>query len=269
PTPSNAPLEGTYAKWAAVAQVLMLVLVAFGYWYTVLPVYQKSLLDEDIAKKTLELNKATKDLETLKITVDTEEKQLALVQSSIDKYRNESSKAKTEAFKAKLESATARTDVAIKYALLRSQSLSLFFGELLSNCTGTSVTSDQKLVDCIELTAKKSSSFLRLDEPDGKSVLARIRKSVNVNHDDWNTLTLESEKKISALSQKIDDLKKAVDVAKQNRKRTTPQERMDAIGADYEDSKSVSDLTFQLIHLKYEVPKDRQALLRKILDIPV
>lgn len=64
--PATTPVpEGTYAKLAAVAQVLMLVLVGFGYWYTVLPVYQKSLLDEEIAKKTIELNSATYELTTL------------------------------------------------------------------------------------------------------------------------------------------------------------------------------------------------------------
>ena len=44
------------AQWS---QVLMLGLVAFGYFYTVRPVYQKDLLEEDAARLTLE----TKQLE--------------------------------------------------------------------------------------------------------------------------------------------------------------------------------------------------------------
>lgn len=43
--------SGRAANWA---QVLMLALVAFGYFYTVRPVYQKDLLEEDVARLTLE-----------------------------------------------------------------------------------------------------------------------------------------------------------------------------------------------------------------------
>lgn len=42
------------ARAANASQIGLLLLAVFGYFYTVVPVYQKSLLDEDIAKKTLE-----------------------------------------------------------------------------------------------------------------------------------------------------------------------------------------------------------------------
>lgn len=38
------------------SQVGILIIAVFGYFYTIVPIYQKSILDEDIAKKTLELN---------------------------------------------------------------------------------------------------------------------------------------------------------------------------------------------------------------------
>lgn len=53
-------------KWlgriANASQVGLLILAAFGYFYTVIPVYQKSLLDEEIAKKTLDLQKKESEL---------------------------------------------------------------------------------------------------------------------------------------------------------------------------------------------------------------
>lgn len=61
-SPSSASVEPPKSKvdtWlvrlANTSQLGLLALAAFGYVYTVLPVYQKSLLDEEIAKKTLEL----------------------------------------------------------------------------------------------------------------------------------------------------------------------------------------------------------------------
>ena len=53
-------------KWlgriANASQAGLLMLAAFGYFYTVIPVYQKALLDEEIAKKTLELQEKESEL---------------------------------------------------------------------------------------------------------------------------------------------------------------------------------------------------------------
>lgn len=247
----------------------MLILIAFGYWYTVIPVYQKSLLDEEISKKTLELNKATKDLGKLEAKLSVEEKKLALVQSTIDRYKSESSKSKSEAAKAKFESVVARESEATKYALLRNQSLSLFFGEILNYCTGEIVSSEQKLVECIISRSKQSSSFSRLDETDGNSVLVKLKKSVEANRDEWNTITVEYEKRNSALSQKIEDIKKANELSKKNRRRDTLQEKSDAIGADYTDEKILMELTFDAIKLKYNIPELKRTVIRKILNISI
>ncbi|GAC1405688.1 MAG: hypothetical protein NVSMB6_00630 [Burkholderiaceae bacterium] len=106
----------------------MLILVGFGYWYTVLPVYQKSLLDEEIAKKTIELNSATTELATLRSGIHDKESELASLQRSIDIYKSDTRQARSDATKAKLDSAIAHQDAAAKYSSLRSQSLSLFWG---------------------------------------------------------------------------------------------------------------------------------------------
>jgi len=49
-----------------VSQVLLVFLAIFGYFYTVKPVYEKALLDEQIAEKTLELKTMNSDLAQLK-----------------------------------------------------------------------------------------------------------------------------------------------------------------------------------------------------------
>lgn len=177
--PAATPvLEGNYAKLAAIAQVLMLVLVGFGYWYTVLPVYQKSLLDEEIAKKTIELNSATTELTTLRNGIHEKESELASLQHSINAYKNDSRQARSDATKAKHDSAVAQQDAAEKYSTLRSQSLGLFWGEIVQQCVGDSISNDEKLMQCIETRAKTSRSYSQLEPGDGVAVLQKIRASV-------------------------------------------------------------------------------------------
>lgn len=59
---SVSVIDKTLSRVANASQLGLLLLAAFGYFYTVIPVYQKSLLDEEIAKKTLELNAKDSEL---------------------------------------------------------------------------------------------------------------------------------------------------------------------------------------------------------------
>jgi len=54
--PGTSKLDVALARIANLSQLGLLLLAVFGYVYTVLPVYQKALLDEEISKRTLELN---------------------------------------------------------------------------------------------------------------------------------------------------------------------------------------------------------------------
>ncbi|MDT7848285.1 hypothetical protein Q9292_01580 [Methylophilus sp. VKM B-3414] len=51
------------ARLSHLSQLGLLIIAAYGYVYTVLPVYQKSLLDEQIAKKELELKEVQLQLD--------------------------------------------------------------------------------------------------------------------------------------------------------------------------------------------------------------
>jgi len=55
-------IDKTLSRVANASQLGLLLLAGFGYFYTVIPVYQKSLLDEEIAKKTIELNAKDSEL---------------------------------------------------------------------------------------------------------------------------------------------------------------------------------------------------------------
>jgi hypothetical protein len=57
---SDSWLDRWFSRASNFSQVLMLLLVAFGYFYTVRPVYQKDLLEEDLAKLTLDADRIAK-----------------------------------------------------------------------------------------------------------------------------------------------------------------------------------------------------------------
>ena len=46
------------------AQIVLVVVAVFGYFYTVLPIYQKELLSEEIAKRTIELEGVQEQLKS-------------------------------------------------------------------------------------------------------------------------------------------------------------------------------------------------------------
>lgn len=276
PPAVRTPPEGIYAKIASLAQVLMLVLVAFGYWYTVLPVYQKSLLDEDIAKKTIELNKATKDLGSLhndmgnlREKVALKEVELSALQKSIEGYKKESFNARVDASNAKQESIIARDNAATKYALLRSQSLSLFWGDLLRYCVGNAVATDIKLGECFEAQSRKSAAFGKLDEADGRSVLVAIRRSVGVHKDSWNKIFQEYSDERKLLEGKALEAKQSFEAEKAKRKVTTQQDKFDAITTDYNGESAIRKANFAIIELEMKLPVQHEKLLRIILNIPV
>ena len=57
--PKNSPLDIWLNRLSHLSQIGLLIIAVFGYFYTVVPFYQKSLLDEQIAQKEIEL-KASK-----------------------------------------------------------------------------------------------------------------------------------------------------------------------------------------------------------------
>lgn len=58
----RASIDQWFDRAGQASQVLLLLLGVFGYFYTVLPLYQKALLAEEIAKTSPDLNNATDEL---------------------------------------------------------------------------------------------------------------------------------------------------------------------------------------------------------------
>lgn len=124
------------------SQVLLLLLGVFGYFYTVLPVYQKSLLDEEIAKKTIELSRMEAKASELGGKIAEKETELAAkdrrlaeagraLQALSTRYNSavhDARIAEGEAMRARVNEVQAQADAVTRYSQLRAQ----LYGEALS-----------------------------------------------------------------------------------------------------------------------------------------
>lgn len=107
---SASRIDTLFSRASHASQVLLLVLGGVGYFYTVLPLYQKALLDEDIAKKTLELNQKTQETALLSeqikartLELAARDKQLSELSSSVATANIQKLVAESKALKASAE----------------------------------------------------------------------------------------------------------------------------------------------------------------------
>ncbi len=90
------PKESISTKLGAWSQIGMLLLVAFGYFYTVRPVFQYQLLQEQTAKLELEKIETKKHLTQLNMAKSEAEKDLALLREALDREKDERNKLVTQ-----------------------------------------------------------------------------------------------------------------------------------------------------------------------------
>lgn len=62
-SPSPSGLDKWLSRLASASQPLLLLLATFGYFYTVVPIYQKEMLSEQIAAKEIELSRLQKQID--------------------------------------------------------------------------------------------------------------------------------------------------------------------------------------------------------------
>ncbi|MDQ2045861.1 hypothetical protein NRL14_19340 [Pseudoalteromonas sp. 20-92] len=86
---SSSGFEKYSAIIANFSQVLMLVVVVWGYLYTVLPVFQKEKLTEDLARLEIEKSRWEQEIENYAKNIQRNQAELSLLES--DKYELENS----------------------------------------------------------------------------------------------------------------------------------------------------------------------------------
>jgi hypothetical protein len=97
----ETPLAGNLsdrilARVSFLAQIVTPILAVLGFYYTVLPLYSKSILEEQVAKSQLELESEQKSLDQLNATIDQRKKDVADLTVQVSEERSTSSNLRGE-----------------------------------------------------------------------------------------------------------------------------------------------------------------------------
>jgi cell division protein FtsB len=184
------------------AQVVALVVAIFGYFYTVRPVYQKQLLDEQIAEKSVLLRDSTAKLEQLR----DEEKKLKNENIRLhDEANNTYSRLRKNLIS---ELGT----VSAKCAYLSNvKDANLLDGQKLMGCITNNVTNDvmqhlrsddsEKVKNLLNMHRDEIVSLPERVEGDRAEALKRAKKELN-------QLTTKREANVRVFLAKINKLRK-------------------------------------------------------------
>lgn len=96
-------IDNLLSRGSQVSQIALVVLAIFGYFYTVVPVYQKDLLSEQISEKELQLSKLEKELENYPDKVANLNSQINGLQSDVEQLENAKDHAASELAQIKLK----------------------------------------------------------------------------------------------------------------------------------------------------------------------
>ena len=149
---SLAGIDRTLQRVANASQLGVLFLAVFGYFYTVLPVYQKSLLDEEIAKKTLELQSMEKRVVAAETVLSSRGSELAAVNRKIAEFRGTAEAARAGLDRAQVEVGKLKGAVDTQYAELLPRLVRDFQSLSIQHCKASAVT-EQGFADCAERRA--------------------------------------------------------------------------------------------------------------------
>lgn len=194
PPLQQSRIDTWLARLANASQLGLLVLAIFGYFYTVLPVYQKTLLDEEIAKKTLALNSMESNLRAKDIELQEKNRSLASLNQSIAKVQDNLGKSQAEIGKL-------RGEVTTQYSELRPR-LAKDFEWLVTSLCKLSKVPDGGLADCVEKKVIPTANMGALTETDRMQLLALTRQYNEAIHASWRTFTQALQQRKTEAQQK-------------------------------------------------------------------
>jgi septal ring factor EnvC (AmiA/AmiB activator) len=154
-----------FQRVAHASQLALVLLAIFGYFYTVLPVYQKSLLDEEIAKKTYELRAMESRVTETKALLASRSAEFNAMTNRVDELKNSADSARQRLARAQADVGKLHGTVDSQYAELRPRLLSDFQSLVLTECK-TSKATDIVFADCVErkvLTSPVLTALVKAD----------------------------------------------------------------------------------------------------------
>lgn len=221
------------SRIANFSQIGVLALAAFGYFYTVLPVYQKSLLDEEIAKKTLELESKDKKIEEFN-------KLLSVRSSELKKLTEDAEKARADASSAQSSLKIIQGKYTKQYSELRIHLLMQFISLATSSCRKAEWNSIQ-LTQCL-YKASNSQDLEELSKADKTKLLRSINSEIPKMVKSYNDYISNYRSNISKNNQKIDEIKRDCENQKAQ---SSYKDKIKKIEVDYDCIKKVGEVTSQ------------------------
>jgi hypothetical protein len=218
------------------SQVGLLLLAVFGYFYTVLPVYQKALLDEDIAKKTLELRAMENRLSQTEALLSGREAELKALTTRVDELRATADAARQRLGQAQAEVGKLKGAVESQYSQLRPRLL-LDFQSLARSQCGEKAARDVPFSHCVESKVLTSPVLAALAGAD-RVLIATIVRGRGPTID-----TALSEYRSSVERRKLAAEQQAKDAqirCEQMKSGEDYRDRMKKISIDYECNLGVS-----------------------------
>ena len=248
-------IDVSLQRLANASQLGLLLLAIFGYLYTVLPIYQKSLLDEEIAKKTLEFNAMQARVDSVEAQLKSRELELSGMNKKLSDLRASADRAQTEVGKL-------RTDVGAQYAELLPRLLQDFFSLSYAVCKD-SISSDQSFADCIDRNVLPTANLAGV-HPSDRNRLSRIAhaRSSDLAHG-WSEHLAKVERS------KVDgDVRAKEAQAKCDQARATDEykDSMKKISIDYQCSKGRLDVNSSSIREKYDLIGEGDKLITNALN---
>lgn len=198
---------GVFDLWlvrtAHLSQALLLLLGVFGYFYTVRPVYEKALLDEEIAQKTLQI----RDQET----------RLAQLKKEASENAEIAALARKDAESAKVAVGKAKQEARRNYTRLRSEYIAIAMNEL-RNCSTPFLRGEPdgaELKRCpAEVKQRVGYLFEVLDAADVKLLESLVRSQVAAAQPKYAALVEDFKQKIQKSTAEAEDLKRRMDQRK-------------------------------------------------------
>ena len=261
---SSTKTDLVLQRLANASQLALVVLAIFGYFFTVLPIYQKSLLDEEIAKKTLELRTMEGRITQAEALLAAREAEVSSMTKRIKEVKAVADAARQGLGLAQAEVGKLRGAVETRYLQLLPRILRDFQSLALNQCNGRDSTK-ALFADCVERNVLTSPSLSGLESPDKSRLLSIVKRRSST----IDGLTSEFSRKIADRRQTADfQAQEAHARCEQFKASDDYKDRMKRPAVDYRCNTEANRVTVERLNIQIdELILGDKVLVPHIADI--
>ncbi|WP_068871150.1 hypothetical protein [Edwardsiella tarda] len=237
------------------SQLGVLTLAVFGYFYTVLPVYQKSLLDEEIAKKTLELESKDKKINEFNQILKDRALELKALSEQVDVAKKDADVAKTSL-------RTMQGKYSKQYSELRIHLFGQFISLAYDKCAKLKWEKKtlgkclNEVIDSKEMSELNSSDINKLR----KTVATELPIMIN----NYNTKKSEYDSHLMEIDNKT---KQAENECKILKSRSDYQDAMKKISIDHDCDVKIINISSEKIQVMIKFIFTKERVMNDALNV--